>query len=475
MSTARSRARRKRAGLNAIVARMKRDDGFTLIELLIGTVILGIIIGAIAQALIVGFTTTGETSQRFAESHDAQIASAWLAKDVQGAVTITTPSCPLGNVNLIGFSSNDKASGLFASYCYGQASNGETRVTRHSTTDTLVLAHFATQAGAPIVTCDSSPSCPTGSQPQKVQITVTEATGYSYSILGARRTYTAPGAVPPTPAEVGFLGVGLTGVGLIVSKAGVVANSGFYVNSSNPGAVTVSGCNKPENQVKPFCLTVTPTTGFKIYQYTPASCNGCDASNVSPYPPGNLSQRIPDPLQYLAYPDEVGLPRFSDGTYHGPGVYTTLLNINHDQTMAPGIYILEKGITLQKQQFTTTTIQGSGVMLFNGCGLHAPVGCTSNGQVNIQGGTTVDLSPPTCGAYQGILIFQARDNPQTIKIGGTSAVSSFNGIIYAYAAGVDWSGASDFRVDSVISGGTMSVTGGSLVTITPSSQVPQPC
>lgn len=479
----------RRVGLNTVIAGLKRDDGgWTLVELLVAMFIIGIIIAAVANALIVGFTTSDDTSKRFAESHDAQIASATLAKDVQNAASITSATNAVcGAGALIAFSQDGTTPAI--GYYYGVAPNGETQVMRRQCdgTGSQVLAHFAATSGAPTITCDAI-ACNPGSRPKPnvVQISVTEQSGYVFNVLGARRRWACAGGsdcAAPVPAKVSFLGLGLTGTGLSVSKASVVANSGFYVNSASAGAVTVSGCNKPETPLHPYCLTVTPDTAFKILTGgTCVGCVGCPTANTSPCP-GSFPQII-DPLANLAAPDEAGLPRYSDGAYHGPGVYTTLLNINHDQTMASGIYILEKGFTFQKNGNTgqPSTITGDGVMLFNGCGKNAPVGCTSTGKATVQGkdntglgGTTVDLSPPTCGQYQGILIFQARDNTQTIAIGGGSSVSSFSGTIYAAKAGVDWSGTSSFEVDSVISGGTMVVTGGSKVTISPANQVPQPC
>ena len=62
----------------------RRDDaGVTLVELLVAIVLLGIIAVPLANALISFFHNTNATTDRLAESHDAQIASAYFAQDVE--------------------------------------------------------------------------------------------------------------------------------------------------------------------------------------------------------------------------------------------------------------------------------------------------------------------------------------------------------------------------------------------------------
>jgi len=64
--------------------RIRRDDrGVTLIELLMAVVLLGIIAAPITAALITFLRNTNELQYRLAESHDAQISSAYFAQDVE--------------------------------------------------------------------------------------------------------------------------------------------------------------------------------------------------------------------------------------------------------------------------------------------------------------------------------------------------------------------------------------------------------
>ena len=66
------------------------ESGFTLVELLVVLVILPLLLGAIAEALIVSLENTGAASNRLSDSVNAQTTSAYFVRDVQGASWITT-------------------------------------------------------------------------------------------------------------------------------------------------------------------------------------------------------------------------------------------------------------------------------------------------------------------------------------------------------------------------------------------------
>jgi prepilin-type N-terminal cleavage/methylation domain-containing protein len=70
------------------------DDGFTLIELVIVLVILPLILGALAFALIVTFEDSTGVSTRIADSIDSQVTSAFYVRDVQSAQYVTTTPTP---------------------------------------------------------------------------------------------------------------------------------------------------------------------------------------------------------------------------------------------------------------------------------------------------------------------------------------------------------------------------------------------
>jgi prepilin-type N-terminal cleavage/methylation domain-containing protein len=68
------------------------EGGFTLIELVIVMVILPMVAGAIALALIAVFSLQSSVTSRLSDSADAQVVSANFVKDVQSAAELTTDS-----------------------------------------------------------------------------------------------------------------------------------------------------------------------------------------------------------------------------------------------------------------------------------------------------------------------------------------------------------------------------------------------
>jgi prepilin-type N-terminal cleavage/methylation domain-containing protein len=190
-------------------ARFRGDEsGFTLVELIIGVAIVGLLMTAIASALIVSLRTTGVTNSRLAESHDVQISSSYLANDMQSSASIFVPNssatCASTPTELIRF--NYYGGSLEASYSCGLATNGETQVTRSFNGSSQILAHFAGTA-RPLVTCSPSPC---SSSADAITLKFTEASGFSYSLVGARRVYitSGGGSFPPPQPPLTLLATG---------------------------------------------------------------------------------------------------------------------------------------------------------------------------------------------------------------------------------------------------------------------------
>jgi len=77
-----------------------------------------------------------------------------------------------------------------------------------------------------------------------------------------------------------------------------------------------------------------------------------------------------------------------------------------------------------------TSISGNGVTIY-----------VETGGVTMAGGSTVGLSAPTSGYYQGVLFFQARGNTTaSTLVGGTS--QQMNGALYFPSAQLTYSGGS---------------------------------
>jgi hypothetical protein len=219
---------------------------------MISIAITGLIVSAIASALIVSFATTNVTQGRLAESHDVQITSAYLANDVQSAAAVNPSSggtCSGASTTLVTF----KYASGDAVYACGTAANGETQVTRRFGGDSVVLAHFA-GAARPAVTCAPNAGC--GGSVHAVTMAFTEASGYSYTLLGSRRGYSSGGAgTGPPPPDVTVLSTG--------------TSSPLWVQGGCPDPGTSGACSIDPN------LTAQPisdvlTTGWTP---TPASPN----------------------------------------------------------------------------------------------------------------------------------------------------------------------------------------------------------
>jgi prepilin-type N-terminal cleavage/methylation domain-containing protein len=176
---------------------MTADDeaGFTLVELLVTIVILGAIVGAIGTAIVVGLRTTDATQVRLAESHDAQMTSAFFGNDVQSAsdVTLNAVSSCSGTISVVSFQWNDAGVSKVASYSVRSTAT-ETQLLRRycegiSPAAEVVIAHLVADASAVTAACQPAADC-SGAHPWKpikVTISVTDQSGYAYSISASRR------------------------------------------------------------------------------------------------------------------------------------------------------------------------------------------------------------------------------------------------------------------------------------------------
>jgi prepilin-type N-terminal cleavage/methylation domain-containing protein len=70
------------------------EEGFTLIELVVVVVVLPVVLGGIAAALIAVFSLQAQTTNRLTSSNDALFGAANFNKDVQSASQVTTQPTP---------------------------------------------------------------------------------------------------------------------------------------------------------------------------------------------------------------------------------------------------------------------------------------------------------------------------------------------------------------------------------------------
>lgn len=190
---------------------MRREDGFTLIELMVVLSIMTVVLAAVGTAIITVLKITDDTSSRMSESHDAQLASAYFANDVESAVTVTTTSGgygPCGNSNAIvnfewkdigiGNTNTAVATSTVASYatstvgtqirlerqfCERGPSSAVYNLARTDAIATLV------QSVSPL-SCDPvGCACPQSVSPGFCTVTldVTDNSGYRFTLTGTRR------------------------------------------------------------------------------------------------------------------------------------------------------------------------------------------------------------------------------------------------------------------------------------------------
>ena len=128
---------------------------------------------------------------------------------------------------------------------------------------------------------------------------------------------------------------------------------------------------------------------------------------------------------------------YSDGAYHGPGKYTTTLNItaNSSLTLASGIYVLMNGINISANA-TVNTAPG-GVLLD-----------VRGGAVNFTGNAAMTLSPLTTGPYAGVLVWQHSSGGVTFS--GNAGTAAYVGTVYAPTSAVDLAGNSVTNIRSLI-------------------------
>lgn len=179
------------------------ERGFTLVELLVAISILGVVMGAVSAAIIVGLKTTDGTITRLSESHDTQISTAYISGDAQSAQGVTQnvagDSCSgTGATALVRFTwadSVDTTTDVAKTAAYVVVATGAGRELHRrycegsSLTSDVVLTHNLHPSTDPAVVC--VPVCSgSPSRPDSVKITVTDASSYSYTLTGVRRTTT---------------------------------------------------------------------------------------------------------------------------------------------------------------------------------------------------------------------------------------------------------------------------------------------
>ena len=237
---------------------------------------------------------------------------------------------------------------------------------------------------------------------------------------------------PPLGADGCIYTLGRSGQGISVGGSANVAAPGcrLFDNSSSSDAAIISG------SAKILAKSIAIVGGYKGMPnaYSPTPTTGVAA--------------ISDPLSYIPEPvipgDCAPDPRFAGSATHSlsPGCYNGLtLNGSGNLTLEPGLYIINGSLNLGGSR----AVIGTGVTFY------------TTGTTRISNSRVLLLSAPTSGTYNGLLLFQSRNDFKGMSFGGSTG-SEVQGIIYAPNAALTYSGSvgATFHTDLVVESVTIS-------------------
>ena len=273
-----------------------------------------------------------------------------------------------------------------------------------------------------------------------------DRSGNAVSINGSAALYTPGCSIYDDSAATNALT--LTGGGAITAKSiGIV---GSYSVSSN-GTLTPA----PKTGLAP---AADPLAGLAAPTASTATCSGSNC-NIS-VSGGSVTLQ---PGTYSSVSNSGGgTITFAPGDYtitgnvtsssnggivFGPGNYTIGGKLSDtgssSMSFGSGLYIVGGNLTLTG----SGRISGSGVTFY------------TKGSSSVAGGSNLTLTAPTSGSYSGVLIFQARNDVNSLTVAGGSG-TIVQGILYAPAAAVTLSGGSTGAAMSLdIVSDTLTVTG----------------
>lgn len=270
-----------------------------------------------------------------------------------------------------------------------------------------------------------------------------------------------------------------------VTGGGVVVNSDD--STAATAAITVSGSAE---LTAPYIGVVGDYKEGGNGQFNNGGADVAPYTGVSPVPDPLIG--VPDPLstgQCGSPQPDVSLSSTGATQTISPGTYNTIKVTGGTLTMTAGVYC----ITGSFEVSGGGTVIGQGVTLYFTCGTSAaPAACApgqtggsfsatgNGGSGGTAGDGTFDLTAPTSGTYQGLLVFYDRnDTGGTVgfQVAGNGN-DTFTGTIYAKAAAADLSGnGATMQTDSMFICDTAAIGGNGNLNLTYNQadnyQVPQ--
>lgn len=227
------------------------------------------------------------------------------------------------------------------------------------------------------------------------------------------------------------------GSSLVTTGNGYLATGcGVWVDSNSSNAANLNGANTnicvgtwdPSTST----CTASTTNTMQIVGSSPGyTCGGSNFNCIQPAP-NTGAANSGDPLAGLPVPSYNPSSCTGPPTFHGHSA-TTISNSgvvcfnssvsvsnNQELDLSPGTYVFTGGSGCGLSVAGQGTLKSTG-----GVTLYFANPCS----VSFSGGATIGLSAPTSGTYNGILMFQDRNDPSTASLTG-GAAQILQGVAY---------------------------------------------
>lgn len=241
----------------------------------------------------------------------------------------------------------------------------------------------------------------------------------------------------PVPITARAVAIGTPGVGCLLALDPTASGS---ITLSGTAQINLNGCNVYDNSNSATSLSVGSNAALSAYFVSTVGGISGQSSVTATQGIATGQAPEPDPYASTSFPSFSGCTRnnyqLNGGTETlNPGVYCNGMDLHagSNVTLNPGIYYIDRGGLNMNGGATLT---GTGVTI---------VFTSSTGSgwatASINGGATVNLTPPTSGPTAGIVMFGDRNmtlNTSFSLIGGASQI--LGGAVYLPKALVNYSG-----------------------------------
>ncbi len=222
--------------------------------------------------------------------------------------------------------------------------------------------------------------------------------------------------------------VGVTATG----SANIDLNCGIFANSRGPNGVSVGGAGNITTDIVGSVGGLAPSSSYQPdTRLIPYMTRQADpfANITDPSPSGCVGKVTVNPNQSRS---------LTPGCYRGIDVKGTV-------SFAPGIYYIDGGSLSFGAQAVVTGTEVTFVLT----SATAASNPSSIATLSINGGASLDLSPPSSGTYTGVLIYKDRRAPSTTtRINGNST-SVLEGSFYFPSDTLIFNGNSGMTTDCV--------------------------